>query len=86
MKNDNGLRVALYAGPEYNEDTDFNTLPGQSWMNVRDFDATCETLKEHGYTAFADVLDLKFMKSIPMRAPEGNIFIVVYHKRDHAED
>ena len=86
MKNDNGLRVALYAGPEYNEDTDFNTLPGQIWMNVRDFDATVALFKEHGYTNTTEVSEYKFMKVISMRAPEGIIITVVYHKREHDED
>lgn len=86
MKNDNGLRVGIYAGPKYNGDSDLSNLPGVSWMNVRDFDATRETLKEHGYAAMMDVIDLKFMKFIAMKAPEGNIIIVVYHKRDHDED
>lgn len=79
MKNDNGLRVGILGGEKV---ANLNNV----WMNVRDFDATCETLKEHGYTAYSKVRDLKFFKSVAMRAPEGTILIIVYHKREHDED
>ncbi len=76
MKNDNGLRVGIITGYKNTKD-----LPGHSWMNVRDFDAAFELLKAHGYTVFSEVRDLTYTKSVAMRAPEGNILVVVYHKR-----
>ena len=60
--------------------------PGQTWMNVRDFDEACAILKEHGFTVRSKVFELKSMKTVAMRAPEGNNIIVVYHKREHDED
>ena len=55
-------------------------------MNVRDFDAACAILKEHGFTAGTEVMDLKYLKIVAMIAPEGNVLTVVYHKREHDED
>ena len=83
MKNDNGLRLAIIGGEEIKNVRD---MPGNIWMNVRDFDATRELLKERGYTENSKVFEFKFMKTIAMRAPEGSIITVAYHKREHDED
>lgn len=78
MKNDNGLRVCLFSGPE---NGDVTTQPGSVWMNVRDFDAACDLLKERGFTVCSDVYDLDYSKTVAMMAPEGYAICVVYHKR-----
>lgn len=83
MKNDNGLRVALFESPV---NGDVTALPGQTWMNVRDYDGAVALLKERGYTVFTKEYDLKYLKAVGMRGPEGNILDVVYHKREHDED
>ena len=84
MKNDNGLRVAIVGGGP--NQVNVREKPGQTWMNVRDFDEACAILKEHGFTVRSKVFELKSMKTVAMRAPEGNNIIVVYHKREHDED
>ena len=50
-------------------------------MNVRDYDGTVETLKQHGYTAFSKEREFEFLKTVSMKAPDGHILVVVYHKR-----
>jgi len=77
------LRVALFSSPVTG---DVTALPGQTWMNVRDYDGTVALLKERGYNVFTKEYDLKYLKAVGMRAPEGNILVVVFHKREHAED
>ena len=83
MKNENGLRVGIYTDSEV---TNTKERPGNTWMNVRDFDAACATLKEHGFTVASEVYDLEYLKIVAMIAPEGNALAVVYHKREHDED
>lgn len=82
MKNDKGFRLGIFAGPDFKP-----SMPGTyTWMNVRDFDATIALLKEHGYTEFTSERELAFMRNISMKAPDGHILIVTYHKREHDED
>jgi predicted lactoylglutathione lyase len=82
MKNENGLRVCIYTSSEVNAKEE----QGNTWVNVRDFDAACAILKEHGFTVNSEVYDLKYMKIVAMIAPEGNVLTIVYHKREHDED
>ena len=77
MKNDKGFRLGIFAGPDFKPGMP-NTY---TWMNVRDFDATVALLKEHGFTAFTPKRELDFLKVVSMKAPDGHILVVVYHKR-----
>ena len=77
MKNDKGFRLGILYGVDF-KGVIPNTL---TWMNVRDFEGAVASLKEHGFTEFAPARDLEFMKTVPMKAPDGHVIIVVYHKR-----
>jgi predicted lactoylglutathione lyase len=82
MKNDKDFRLVIFADPNLNP-----SIPhSATWMNVRDFDAAVALFKEHGYTAFTPEHELEFLKVIAMKAPDGHIVVVVYHKREHDED
>ena len=52
-------------------------------MNVRDFDAACALLSEHGLTPISEVCEVKFMKWVTMQAPSGFVITVIYHIREH---
>ena len=81
MKNDKGFRLAIYADSDINPSVNPNIPNSAIWMNVRDYDGTVEMLKEHGYTAFSKEREFEFVKTIAMKAPDGHILTVVYHKR-----
>jgi len=77
MKNDKGFRFGIFYGPEF-----VSSMPHTfTWMNVRDFDAAVSSLKEHGFTELVPVKEVDFLKAAAMKAPDGHILVVVFHKR-----
>ena len=54
-------------------------------MNVDDFDAAYELLKEHGFrNAYGDeTVDTKSSKSAMMVAPSGFVICIVHHIKNH---
>lgn len=77
MKNDKGFRLGIVYGFDFK-----GSLPSTvTWMNVRDFEGAVASLKEHGFTDFTSEHDYEFMKIHAMKAPDGHVLIVVYHKR-----
>ena len=86
MKNDKGFRLAIDADSDINHSVNPNIPNLAIWMNVRDYDGTVETLKQHGYTAFSKEREFEFLKTVSMKAPDGHILVVVYHKRKEKDD
>ena len=86
MTNDDGFRLLIVGDPERNHSVNANIPNTIIWMNVRDYDGTIAILKEHGYTAFENELDLESLKTTPMKAPDGHLLVVVYHKRKNGSE
>ena len=77
MKNDAGFRMGVFAGPDLKPGMP-NTY---TWMNVRDFEGAVSALKAHGFTAFMPEHELEFLKIASLKAPDGHVVIVAFHKR-----